>query len=84
MANERVRLPLPAGVTAERATASGRKGATRWELYRGEHTYENWLGDLVRAMPENEWSWQPRAGADVFGTYDEAVAAMKEGVTRGL
>ena len=58
---------LRAGLTADRNSASGRKGATRWSIYDGEVCYENWIGDIVRFMPEAEWCWQPRAGEDISG-----------------
>jgi len=62
------------GLSVRRATASGRKGATRWEVYKGEADYENWLGDLVRFMPEAQWVWQPRDGEEVSGPDPYAVA----------
>ena len=58
------------GLTARRATASGRKGATRWEVYEGEE----WLGDFVRFSPEGVWDWQPAEGPDISGRDPYAVA----------
>src|SRR5215831_9567556 len=57
-------VPLPPGVTARRATAAGRKGATRWEI----STAGRYLGDLVRWLPEGTWDWQPD------GVYDAILA----------
>lgn len=70
---------LPDGLVTRRATASGRKGATRWEVYVGQVAYERWHGDLVRFLPENEWHWQPAAGheRDATGTLEEALAALE-------
>lgn len=77
----RIKLPLPAGVTATRNTASGRKGATRWSTWRGLPADGQWLGDLVRFMPEAVWSWQPATGPAVEGTLDEAAAALAAAAT---
>lgn len=56
----RINLRLPAGVYAERV-AGGRVGAKRWSLYTDPHkSYDSWLGDFVRFMPEDEWVWQPK------------------------
>jgi hypothetical protein len=57
---------LPPGYVAERCTAGGRNGATRWSLYHGTAIPAGWrdqdaayAGDIVRFQPENEWVWQP-------------------------
>lgn len=74
MTATRVTLPLPPGCTAERNTAAGRKGATRWSVWYGpvppppQLDDTGYLGDLVRWMPEGTWSWQPA------GTYAAIVA----------
>lgn len=65
---------LRAGLTASRASASGRKGASRWAIYDGEVCYDNWIGDLVRFMPEAEWVWQPAVGSDISGSDPYQVA----------
>lgn len=78
----RVKLPLPAGVTATRNTASGRKGATRWSTWLGTPADDRWLGDLVRWMPEGTWDWQPATGPAVAeGTLDECGAALTAAAT---
>lgn len=67
MMNAKAKPETPAleGLTFKRASASGRKGATRWEVYEGtELSTETWLGDLVRFLPEHEWVWQPK---ETFG-----------------
>jgi len=59
---EPVKKMLRDGLTARRATAIGRKGATRWEIWNGapdEEALENYLGDLVRWRPEGIWEFQP-------------------------
>lgn len=71
-------LDLPAGCTALRVTAAGRKGATRHEVWYGEPDTGTWLGDLVRWQPEGTWSWQPADGPDVDGTLAEAAAAITD------
>jgi hypothetical protein len=70
---------LPEGLVYRRASASGRKGATRWEVFVGECVEERWHGDLVRWMPENEWSWQPASASfdPDEGTLEEALAALE-------
>jgi hypothetical protein len=75
-----VKVMLRAGLTARRASASGRKGATRWEIYDGpDADYDKWLGDIVRFMPEGVWQWQPRSG-DVIEDRDPYAVARKAGL----
>ena len=66
-----IKTMLRDGLSVRRSTASGRKGATRWEVWNGEADYdhpEKYLGDLVRFMPEAEWVWQPYPdGEEVSG-----------------
>ncbi len=59
----KTKINLPEGYRAFRQTASGRKGATRYEIYKGtERIYDNWIGDIVHFMPEDEYVSQPRDG----------------------
>jgi hypothetical protein len=58
-----IKASLPPGYLAVRAKASGRKGATRYEIYHGAAFPENWDGDIVHFMPEDVWSCQPRTGS---------------------
>jgi hypothetical protein len=68
---------LPPGWVPVHSTASGRKGATRWMIYDPEDIYQ---GDLVRYMPENEWSWQVYKEGDlpkaIFGTLNDCTDAI--------
>lgn len=81
MPRQRINLReiLPPTWVAVHTTASGRKGATRWEIYDGADIYR---GDLVRWMPESTWSWQEYTGgdaaelSDVTGTINEITAAI--------
>lgn len=53
--------PVPSGYNAMRVTASGRKGARRWEITRASTPMDEdgWIGDIVHFMPEDVWSAQP-------------------------
>jgi hypothetical protein len=72
---------LPESVTVK-SVAAGRSRARRWELYRGPAVFENYLGDLVHWLLEQEWEWQPAdyrdervSGPTPEGAVVEAVAA---------
>jgi len=63
-------VELVPGLHAERNSASGRKGATRYSIYRSTGT---WVGDFVRFLPEGTYSWQPERGRDDEGTDAAAI-----------
>jgi hypothetical protein len=79
-----IQQQLPEGLTARR-TSGGRKGASRWEVYKGKpdfndpHTcYAAWLGDIVSWQPEDVWDWQPSEGEiQTYPNATEAIAAIK-------
>jgi hypothetical protein len=67
---------LPPGFVAVRNTASGRKDATRWSIYKPDDVY---VGDLVRFIERTgeAWSWQPYPeGHYRDGTLEECVAEI--------
>jgi hypothetical protein len=58
------RTPLPEGFVARRATAAGRKNASRWEVYDIRRTCiareeDLWVGDIVYWQTEGAWEFQP-------------------------
>ena len=63
--------PVPSCYNAMRVTASGRKGATRWEITRASTPMDEdgWIGDIVHFMPEDVWSSQPSL-SDAFDETD--------------
>lgn len=66
-------LAVPLEYAAIKVSASGRKGARRWEIYRGGI----YLGDIAHRPDDDVWDWIPEEGDPVtVNTADDAIRAM--------